>query len=78
MDEGPVWKPGKKVPNPSGKGLERRLLCRTPKSVASRYHQLLISHTVIAPYLRDEIYKKADDKCWWCGGGKRQTRYHLL
>ena len=77
MDEGPVRNLGKKVPNPSGKGLERRLLRRTPKSVASRYHQLPIGNAVIVPYLRDEIYKTADDKCWWCGEGSDRSATFL-
>ena len=55
----------------------RRLLRRTPKSVAGRYYQLLSGHAVIGPYLKDNIHKEVDDKCWWCGGGKKQTRHHL-
>ena len=49
-----------------------------PKSVAGRYYQLLSGHAAIAPYLKDRIGRATDGKCWWCGGGKQQTRHHLF
>ena len=72
------WKPPEKVPTPPGRGLRRRLLRKTPKSVAGCYYQLLSGHAAIGPYLRDKIDRATDDKCWWCGGGKQQTRHHLF
>ena len=63
---------------PLGGGLGRRHLRRTPKSIAGRYYQLLSSHAAIGPYLKDKIRKTDDDHCWWCEGGKRQTRHHLF
>ena len=82
-DGGPVncgvrRRPPVKVPTPPGKGLGRKLLRRTLKSVAGRYCQLLSGHTTIGPYLEDKIGKTTDDKCWWCGGGKQQTRHYLF
>ena len=50
----------------------------TPKTVAGRYYQLLSGHAAIGPCLKDKIHKTVDDKCWWCGGGRRQTRHHLF
>ena len=26
--------------------------------------------------LKDEIHRANGDKCWWCRGGKQQTRHH--
>ena len=26
----------------------------------------------------NKIHKAADDRRWWCGGGKQRTRYHLF
>lgn len=57
-----------------GKSLRRKLLRRTPRSVASRYYQLLSGHAAVGPYLRDRARKTDDVRCWWCGGGKQQTR----
>ena len=51
---------------------------RTPKHIAGRYYQLLSGHAAIGPYLKDKIRKIDDDRCWWCGGGKKQTRHHLF
>ena len=63
---------------PPGRGVRHKLLRRTPKSVTSGYYQLLTGHAVIAPYLKDKIHRATDDRCWRCGGGKQQTRYHLF
>ena len=62
---------------PSGRGLRRKLLRRTPKSTANRYYQFLSGHAAIGLYLKDKIWKTDDDWCWWCGEGKQQTRHHL-
>ena len=56
----------------------RRLLRSTPKSIAGRYYQLLSGHAAIGSCLKDKIRKTEDDRCWWCGGGERQTRHHLF
>ena len=48
------------------------------KHIASRYYQLLSGHSAIGPYIKDKIRKTDDDRCWWCGGGKKQTRHHLF
>ena len=50
---------------PSGKGLRRKLLRRTPKSVAGRHYQLLSGNAAIGLYLKDKIHKAVDGKCWW-------------
>ena len=63
---------------PPGEGLEAKLLRREPKSVASRYYQLLSGHTAIGPYLKDKIHKTDDGRCQWCRRGKKQTRHHLF
>ena len=60
------------------KGLRRKLFRGTPKSFASRYYQLPTDHAAIGLYLKDKIHRAVDDKCWWCGGGKQQTHYHLF
>ena len=70
--------PRRKYRPPPGRGLRRRLLRKTPKSVAGRYYQLLPGHAAIGPYLKDRIGRATDDKCWWYGGGKQQTRHHLF
>ena len=58
--------------------MRRKLLRRAPKSVASRYYQLLSGHTAIGPYLKDKVHKADDGRCQWCRGGKKQTRHHLF
>ena len=65
--------PRQKCRTPSGRGLRHRPFRRMPKSVAGRYHQLLSGHmhAAIGPYLRDKIHKAVDDKCWWCGEGRK-------
>ena len=32
----------------------------------------------MGPYLKNKTHKAADDKCWWCRGGKQQIRHHLF
>ena len=70
--------PVRKYQPPKGKGLRQKLLRQTPKSIASRYYQLLSGHAAIGQYLKDRIHKIVDDKCGWCGGRKWQTRRHLF
>ena len=70
--------PRRKYKPPPGRGLRRKLLRRVPKSIASRYYQLLSGHAAIGPYLKDSIHRTGDDRCWWCGGGRQQTRHHLF
>ena len=70
--------PERKYRPPPGKGLRRRQLRRTRKAVAGRHFQLLLEGAAIGPYLKDKIRKTDSDKCWWCNGGKQQTRHHLF
>ena len=58
---------------PLGKGLRRRQLRRTRKTVAGRYFWLLLEDAAIGPYQMDKIQKTDSDECWWCRGGKQQT-----
>ena len=46
--------------------------------MSGRYYQLLSGHAAIGPNLKGKIGKMTDDKCWWFGGGKQQTRHHLF
>ena len=46
-----------------------------PKSVAGRYYQLLSGHAATRSYLKVKIGQTDDDRFWWCGGGKQQTRH---
>jgi hypothetical protein len=41
-------------------------------------YQLMMGHTVIAPYLKHKIKTSDSDTCWWCEKGVRQTREHLF
>ena len=70
--------PERRYRPPSGRGLRRKQLRRVRKSVAGRYYQLLSSHAAIDPYLRDKVKGSDSDRCWWCGGGRRQARHRLL
>ena len=63
VDYEPPRRPPAKVPPPPKGGLRRKLLRRAPKSVASRYYQLLPDHAAIGLYLKDKIHKAVDDKC---------------
>ena len=65
-------RPQPKCGPPPGKGLRRKLLrakvgCRPilPAHVRTCRHRPLPD-------------KADDDRCWWCGGGKKQNRYHLF
>ena len=60
--------PRRKYRPPPGRGLRRKLLRRVPKSIASRYYQLLSGHAAIGPYLKGRIHRTDDNRCWWCGG----------
>ena len=51
------------APAPSGRGLRRGFLRRTPKSVTGRYYLLLSGHAVIGRYLRDKVHNAVEDKC---------------
>ena len=55
----------------------RRELGNVQKERAGRFYQLLSGHAAIAPHLQ-RFGQAPDDKCWWCGSGERQTRYHLF
>ena len=73
-----IGDPRKRNRPPRGRGLRLRPLRRVPKSIAGRYYQLLSGHAAIDPYLKERIHRVTDDKRWWCGGGKQQTRYDLF
>ena len=70
--------PGRNYRTSRGKGVKRKQLRRARKSVASRYYQLMSGQAAIGPYLKEKIRKTDDDRCWWCGGGKKQTRHRLF
>ena len=54
---------------------------RVRKSTAQRYFQLLSGHAAIGSFLHDRMsgpQRLDSDECWWCKGGKRQSRHHLF
>ena len=48
-----------------------------PKTVATRFFQLLGGHAMIAPFLKERWGWVNTDECWWCDKG-RQSREHLF
>ena len=58
-------------------GKMRKALNRTKKEVASRSYQLLSGRAAVAEHLK-RVSQTPTNKCFWCGSGERQTRYHLL
>ena len=62
-------------PPPGGR--LRKGLGKVRKELAGRFYQLLSGHAATAPHLR-RIGQAPSDRCWWCGSGERQTRYHLF
>ena len=63
--------------HPSPGGNLRRGLSRVRKELARRYYQLLMGHAATAEYLM-RVGQSPSSKCWWCGSGERQSRYHLF
>ena len=55
----------------------RKALNRTRKELASRFYQLLSGHAAVAEHLV-RVGQAPGDKCWFCGTGERQTRFHLF
>ena len=55
----------------------RKDLNKTRKELASRYYQLLSGHVAVAEHLK-RIGQADSDRCFWCGSGEKQTRYHLM
>ena len=55
----------------------RKDLNGTRKELAGRFYQLLSGHAATAEHLT-RIGQAESDRCFWCGSGERQTRYHLL
>ena len=55
----------------------RKALARTRKELASRFYQLLSGHVAVADHLL-RVGQATEDRCWWCGSGERQTRFHLF
>ena len=58
-------------------GKMRKELNRTRKELAGRFYQLLSGHAATAEYLV-RIGQADSDRCFWCGTGEKQTRYHLF
>jgi hypothetical protein len=56
----------------------RKNLHHEKKEVASRFHQLLLGHTITAPYLKEKLRKSEMDTYLWCESGRKQTRDHLF
>ena len=61
---------------PSG-GKLRKELGKVGKELAGSFCQLLSGHAATAPHLQ-RFGQAPSDRCWWCGSGERQTRYHLF
>ena len=45
--------------------------------MAGRFYQLLSGHAATAEHLV-RIDQAATDRCWWCGSGEHQIRFHLF
>ena len=58
-------------------GRMRKDLNKARKELASRFYQLLSGHAATAEHLV-RIGQAENEKCFWCGSGERQTRYHLF
>ena len=58
-------------------GRMRKALNRTRKELAGRYYQLLSGHAAVAEHLK-RVGQMQSDRCFWCGTGERQTRFHLF
>ena len=52
-------------------------LGKTRKELAGRYYQLLSGHAATADRLV-RVGQALSNRCWECGSGERQSRYHLL
>ena len=63
-------------PTPKG-GKLRKALARTRKELTGCFYQLLSGHAAVAEHLV-RVGQAQSDRCWWCGSGERQTRFHLL
>ena len=55
----------------------RKGLARVRKELAGRFYQLLSEHAATAEHLR-RIGQARAFRCWWCGSGESQTRFHLF
>ena len=58
-------------------GRLRKGLARVRKELTGRFYQLLSGHAATAEHLA-RIGQAPSNRCWWCGSGERQSRYHLL
>ena len=63
-------------PSP-GRGLRRQHVRNTRKELAGRFYQFLSGHANIGSYLQ-RVGTIDDDRCWHCGTGERQTRFHII
>ena len=55
----------------------RKALARARKELAGRFYQLLSGHAAVADHLV-RVGQATEDRCWCCGSGERQTRFHLF
>ena len=58
-------------------GKLRKTLSRTRKEFVGRFYQLLSGHAAVADQLV-RVNQAPSDRCWWCGSGEKQTRFHLF
>ena len=67
---------GRRYQPPKG-GKLRKGLARAREELAGRFYQLLSGHAATAEHLL-RIGQALSSRCWWCGSGERQSRYHLF
>ena len=72
VDRGPYWERPTKVPPSIREGPQ----AQTP-TAGAKVDSRSIVPAAVGPYLWEKIHRAVDDKCWWCGGGKKQT-HHLF
>ena len=61
---------------PKGKKM-RKALAKERKGRAGRFYQLLSGHAATGEHLM-RVNQAESDKCFWCGSGEWQTRFHLF
>ena len=67
---------GRRYRPPKGGKLPKGL-ARTREELAGRFYQLLSGHAATAEHLL-RVGQAPSSRCWWCGSGERQSRYHLF
>ena len=63
---------------PPERGLRHQHLRSVRKELSGRSYQFLSGHAAIGSYLHGKIHKIDSDRCWWCGTGECQPRFHLV